>query len=111
MTVRPINEHDNLLFPESLEKLVSNAELLRLDIDNSYLTLDAGFDSEYNKHNIRFFGLIPVIKPNPRGIQDREKRYRLLDGFEPLEHIYKERIKNRAVFCLEMQIQKIGDTI
>ena len=107
MTVRSINEHDNLLFPESLEKLVSNAELLRLDIDNSYLTLDAGFDSEYNKHNIRFFGLIPVIKPNPRGIQDREKRYRLLDGFEPLEHIYKERIKIERCFAWKCKYRKL----
>ena len=102
-----MNEHDNRLFPESLEKLVSNADLLNLNIRNSFITLDAGFDSEANKFNIRYFQLIPVIKPNPRGIKNREKRYNLLDKFEPLEHIYKERIKVERCFAWKCKYRKL----
>lgn len=86
---------------------MSNAELLRLDIRNSYLTLDAGFDSEANKFNIRFFQLVPVIKPNPRGIKDRGKRYNLLDEFKPLKHIYKERIKIERCFAWKCKYRKL----
>jgi len=54
MIVRPVNRHDNALFPESMEKLTETADLLGLDISNSYLTLDSGFDSEDNKVMIRY---------------------------------------------------------
>lgn len=74
-----MNKHDNVLFPESLESLVETADLFDLDIEGVHLTLDSGFDSEINKNNIRSYGLVPVIKPNPRGIKSRKRRYKLLD--------------------------------
>jgi len=107
MTVRPVNRHDNALFPESLEKLVVNADLLGLDIAGSYLTLDAGFDSEHNKLNISYSQLIPVIKPNPRGTKGRKKRYALIDKFESVEHIYKERIKVERDFAWKCKYRKL----
>lgn len=82
------------------------ADLLELNIDNSYLTLDSSFDSEINKFNISFYKLIPVIKPNPRNA-GREKRYLILSEFEPLEHIYKERHKMERSFAWEDKYRKL----
>ena len=49
------------------------ADLLELDIEGSYLTLDSGFDSEANRVTIRGQGLIPVIYPNIRNLKDQGK--------------------------------------
>lgn len=106
MTVRPVNNHDNLLFPESFEKLIETVELLHLDVINSYLTLDSGFDSEDNKVIIRYQNLIPVIKPNPRNSSD-EKRYTMLDGFEEIKPIYIERIKIERCFAWKQKYRKL----
>jgi hypothetical protein len=106
MTVRPVNEHDNLPFPESLEKLMETVELLHLDVFNSYLTLDSGFDSEDNKVLISWQNLIPVIKPNPRN-SGREKRYSMLDEFEEAKHIYNERIKIERCFAWKTKYRKL----
>ena len=106
MTVRPVNNHDNVLFPESFEKLIETAELLRLDIFNSYLTLDSGFDSENNKILISWQNLIPVIKPNPRNAS-REKRYAMLDEFEEIKSVYKERIKIERCFAWKCKYRKL----
>lgn len=52
---------------------------------------------EDNRENICHHGLIPVIKPNPRGTKDREKIYARLDKFN--EKIYKERHKIERSFA------------
>lgn len=106
MTVRAINHHDNVLLPDSLEKLINIADDLALDIFNAYLTLDSAFHDEDNKVRIEYLNLIPVIKPNPRGA-GREKRYALLDEFEPLEHIYKERHKIERDFAWKSKYRKL----
>lgn len=86
---RPVNEHDTRLFHESFENLLTITDLLGISLYRSYITLDSGFDSEDNKVIIRYHNLIPLIKPNPRGTKDREKRYRMYDNFN--EDIYKKR--------------------
>ena len=106
MTIRPVNDHDNLLFPESFEKLIETADLLRLDIFNCYLTLDSSFDSENNKRMISCQNLIPVIKPNPRNA-GREKRYSMLDDFEEVKSIYNERIKIERCFAWQDTYRKL----
>jgi len=106
MTVKPVNKNDITLFPESLENLIETAEQLYLDILNSYLTLDSGFDSQDNKVRIKYVELIPVIKPNPRSAS-REKRYAMLDEFEPLEKIYKERYKIERCFAWKSKYRKL----
>ena len=58
-TVRSVNHHGTLLFNESFFALLDVGDMLNLDIDNSYLTLDSGFDSEANKITITGQGLIP----------------------------------------------------
>ena len=106
LTVKPVNKHDNGLFPESLEKLIDIADLLRLDINNSYMTLDSGFDTKDNKFNILRNNLIPVIKPNPRNCK-QEKRYELLDEFEQVEDIYKKRIIIERDFAWKCKYRKL----
>lgn len=104
--MKPVNKHDNSLFPESLEKLIDTASLLRLDINNSYLTLDSGFDTKDNKFNILRNNLIPVINPNPRNCKQK-KRYELLDEFELLQDIYKERYKIERCFAWQDKYRKL----
>lgn len=106
MIVKSVNKNDITLFPESLENIIETADQLYLNILNSYLTLDSMFDSEDNKVRIKYVGLIPIIKPNPRGA-NREKRYGMLDEFEPLEEIYKERYKVERCFAWKSKYRKL----
>lgn len=50
--------------------------------------------------------LIPVIKPNPRRAS-QEKRYAMLDEFEPLEPIYKERVNIERDFAWKCKYRKL----
>lgn len=70
LTVSSVNNHDSILFPYSLNNLMEIATLRSWDLKNSFLTLDAGFDSGANKSLIQWHGLIPVIQPNPRRLKD-----------------------------------------
>lgn len=106
MNVESVNKSDTNLFPDSLEKLIETADLLCLDIFNSYLTLDSGFHSDDNKVRINNSNLIPVIKPNPRKAS-QEKRYAMLDEFEPLEPIYKERVNIERDFAWKCKYRKL----
>ena len=106
MIIQPVNDHDNTLFPKSFEKLIEMSESLHLDILNSHLTLDSGFDSQNNKNMISCQNLIPVIKPNPRNT-GREKRYAMLDKFDGVKHIYNERIKIERCFAWQDKYRKL----
>ena len=53
LVVNSVNHHDTTLFNESFFGLMETADLLELDIQRSYLTLDSGFDSEANRVTIR----------------------------------------------------------
>ena len=101
LVVRPVNVHDSKLFYESFSNLLELADKLELDIRNSYFTLDSGFDNTDTKSEIMFRELVPVIKPNLRGLKNREKINKILDDFEPLENIYKERHNIERCFAWE----------
>lgn len=103
--VRPVNNHDSTLFPDSLDGLADFASLISLDLTDSYLTLDSGFDSEYNKQLIQFHGLTPVIKPNRRGTKDEKKINRMYENFN--EKIYKERFKIERTFAWQDTYRKL----
>lgn len=107
LTVRPVNEHDTELFPYSFDNLVETADLLDLDIQGSYITLDSGFDSMRNKWLIDFHKLVPVIKPNLRGTKDQSLINAKLDKFEEVEHIYKERYKIERTFAWQDTYRKL----
>ena len=66
LPVAPVNEADTVLLPDGLNELKRMARLTDLKIDGSYLNLDGGFNSRYNRKAIFNAGLIPDIKENSR---------------------------------------------
>lgn len=95
--VRPVNNHDSILLPDSIDGLTDFASLVGLDLIGSYLTLDSGFDSDFNERLIKLHQMIPVIKPNRRGTKDEKKIQAMYENFN--EKIYKERFKIERVFA------------
>ena len=104
--VRPVNNHDTTLLPDSIDRLTDFASLIGLDLTGSYLTLDSGFYSDYNRWLIRFHGMIPVIKPNRRGIKDETKLETMYVDFN--EPIYKQRFKIERVFAWQDTYRKLA---
>jgi hypothetical protein len=72
------------------------------------LTLDPGFFSRTNKNRILEANLIPVIKPNLGPLKDQSKINELLDDFESVKHIYKERYKIERCFAWEDTYRKLS---
>ncbi len=103
----PVNCHDNVLFDESFCNLLEIADELTLDLQGSYLTLDSGFFTESNKCQIEYAGLIPVIKPNTRGLKNQEKLNEMLDAFAEHQEIYLERYKVERCFAWEDTYRKL----
>jgi hypothetical protein len=102
-----VNVHDSKLFYESFLNLLELADSLQLDLKNSYLTLDSGFDNWETKNEILFRELIPAIKPNLRGLKNREKINNILDDFDTVAEIYKERYKIERCFAWEDTYRKL----
>jgi len=107
LVVRPVNQHDNVLLPESFFGLLEAADLLDIDITGSYLTLDSGFDSEANRVMIQGQGLIPVIKPIRHARQSEERREERREQFEPYRDIYKSRVSIERSFGWEDVYRKL----
>lgn len=107
LTVRPVNQHDSVLFTESFFALLETAEFLNLDLFDSYLTLDSGFDSDANLTTIRGQGLTPVIKPVNRAKQSPESFALRLQNFQQHEHIYLHRSTIERTFAWEDVYRKL----
>lgn len=107
MVVTSVNVHDSILFDYSFTRLLELIQDLKLDVNNSCLTLDSGFDSEFNKSIVLAGNFTPVIKPNMRGTKSREKIYQRLDEFEILKKVYKERYKIERCFAWEDTYKKL----
>jgi len=103
--VRPVNKHDSILFKYSLDLFVNFADLIGIDLNGTYLNLDAGFDSQYNHNIIRLAGMVPNIKVNPRGTKDRDKLYKRLNQFN--ENIYKQRFTIERTFAWQDTYRKL----
>lgn len=108
LTVKPVNVHDSKLFYESFSNLLELCDLLELDIKESHFTLDSGFDNQPTKNEILSGELIPVIKPNLRGLKNQKKINKVLDEFDLLEDVYKERIKIERCFACEDTYRKLA---
>ena len=104
--VRPVNNHDSLLFPDGIDQLTDFASLIGLDLHGSYFTLDSGFDSVFNKWLIHSHGMIPVIKPNRRGTKDEQKLETMFADFN--EQIYKQRFVTERVFAWQDTYRKLA---
>lgn len=83
------------------------ADLFELDLDGAYLTLDPGFDSEYNRDLIRSCGLIPVIRPVSRTKENPEKLTKLWEEFEGFEPMYQERYRVERSFAWQDTYRKL----
>jgi transposase len=92
LPVAPANEADTVLLPEGLNALKRMARLADLKIGGSYLNLDGGFDSRYNRKAIFNAGLIPNIKENPRN-REIPKRGR-------------KRLFNAAIHSLRLRVER-----
>jgi len=90
-----------------LDNLLEFAYYHDLDIKHSFLTLDTGFDSQYNRKIISDSKLISVIKPNMRRLKDQTKRYKRLDGFEKYQDIYSQRYIIERCFAWEDKYRKL----
>lgn len=86
---------------------MDTADLLDLDIQGSYITLDRGFDSIRNKWLIDFHKLVPVIKPNLRRTKNQNLLNVRLDKFETVKHIYRERYKIERTFAWQDTYRKL----
>ncbi len=80
---------------------------LGISLVDSYITLDSGFDDGKNRNQIEYANLIPVIKPNLRGLKDRDKINAKLDAFEDVRDIYQERYKIERCFAWEDSYRKL----
>jgi hypothetical protein len=47
--VKPVNQHDTIILPETLTALVDFTHRIGIDLSGSALTLDTAFDSQDNK--------------------------------------------------------------
>ena len=91
-----------------MRNLLEIADDLYLDLEGSYLTLDAGFDSRFNESEIENASMIPVIKPNLKNLQNEQKRYQRLDKFEIVKDVYQERYKIERCFAWEDIYRKLA---
>lgn len=96
-----MQHHDSTCLAEGLDRLATLAELLELDIKDSFVTLDPGFDSEGAEEEIEMHDLRPAIKPNPRGTKSESKLHEQFERFDEIKHIYKERHKVERSFAWE----------
>ena len=80
---------------------------LGISLVDSHLTLDSGFDDGKNRNQIEYANLIPVIKPNLRGLKDREKINAKLDAFEEVREIYQKRYIIERCFAWEDSYRKL----
>lgn len=106
LIVNSINVHDTRLFPDSLYNFLELAHYQELDVKNSFLTLDTGFDSQLNRNLILEFNLVPVIKPNP-GRKSQTKRYEQLDEFSKYQDVYNQRFTIERCFAWEDKYRKL----
>jgi len=104
--VRSVNNHDTTLFPDSLDYLTDFASLIGMDLTDSYLTLDSGFWSEYNRWLIQSHGIIPMIKPNRGATKDEKKIEKMYENFN--EQIYKQRFKIERIFAWQDTYRKLA---
>lgn len=83
------------------------ADLLDIDLTRTAITLDSGFDSDYNRAMIGRYGLRAVIKPNRRKNSNPLKLAAIADMIEADREIYKERYKIERCFAWEDIYRKL----
>lgn len=103
----PVNVSDMVLFDRSFTHLLELADDLHWNLSESFITLDAGFYSDFNQSIIRYAGMVPVIRPNPGARKNPAKLARIWNEFYPVAHIYKERYRIERCFAWEDTYRKL----
>ena len=96
ISVKPINQHDTVILPETLTALVHFTEQIGMALAGSALTLDAGFDSQNNKDLIKAHHMQPVIAPNRRNAKTPIAIARMFRWFD--RRLYRLRYKVERTF-------------
>lgn len=105
ISVQPVNQHDSVILPETVENLLSFTTQIGLDLQGSLLTLDSGFDSQQNRDSVRAQGLVPVIYPNPRNTQKPIVLARKFRWFN--REAYRQRYKVERTFGWQDTYRKL----
>lgn len=106
LVVRPVNEHDTTLLPAALAQLTDSAARTGLNLENSSLTLDSGFDSAENKECIRAAQLHPVIYPNRRNTKEPMAIARMFRWFDRAR--YRRRFAVERTFAWQDTYRKLA---
>ena len=99
ISVKPVNQHDTVILPETLIALVAFTEQIGIDLHGSAMTWDAGFDSQDNKELFTAHHMQPVIYPNRRHTKTPIAIARMFRWFD--RQLYRLRYKVERTFGWE----------
>lgn len=105
ISVKPINQQDTVMLPETLTALVDFTNQIGIDLAGSAITLDAGFDSQNNTDLIKAHHMQPVIAPNRRNAQTPIAMARMFRWFE--RRLYRLRYKVERTFGWQDPFRKL----
>jgi hypothetical protein len=105
ISVKPVNQQDTVILPETLTALVDFTEQLGIDLHGSAMTLDAGFDSQDNKALLTAYHLKPVSYPNRRNTKTPIAIARMFRWFD--RQLYRLRYKVERTFGWEDTFRKL----
>ena len=106
ITLKPVNQHDTTILSEAFTEFIAFANRIGMDLNESALTLDPGFDSKTNHKIIKEQGLIPVIYPNRRNAKEPIVIARKFRWFR--KDIYKDRYKVERTFGWQDTYRKLA---
>lgn len=102
-----VNNHDSILLPDAVQKLMATANRLNISLKRIPLTLDSGFDSQETDTLIRETGMIPIVKPNLRGTKDKRIIKQRMRVFKKIESLYRRRHVVERGFAWEDKYRKL----
>ena len=105
ISVKPVNQQDTVILPETLTALVDFTHGIGIDLRGSALTWDAGFDSQDNKDIIKAHHMKPVIHPNRRNTKTPIVMARMFRWFD--RDLYRLRYKVERTFGWQDTYRKL----
>jgi len=106
LSVRPVNQQDTVILPETLTALLDFTQRIGIDLSGAAFTLDAAFDSQGNKDLIKAHHLKPVIYPNRRNTKKPIVLARMFRWFD--RDLYRLRYKVERTFGWEDTYRKLA---
>jgi hypothetical protein len=97
LSVKPVNQHDTVILPETLTALMDCTHRIGMPRKDAALTLDAGFASQANKEIIKAHHRKPGISPNRRHTKTPMAIARLFRWFD--RGLYRLRDKVERTFA------------